>query len=217
MNHHIQQELDHLLANYPQLSVCRDDILKACEALTGCYLRGGLIMTCGNGGSAADAEHVAAELMKSFKRARPISDAQRAAIETAFPAGEGAYLADRLQQGIPTISLVSQIALSSAFANDVAADMTFAQQVFVYGCAGDALIAISTSGNSKNVIHACATAKTFGVKTIAMTGEQGGRLREICDVAICVPASDTHRVQEYHLPVYHTLCAMLEWSISLPE
>ena len=213
MNQQVQKELNTLLTNYPQLADCKDDILNACGLMMNCYRQGGLIMTCGNGGSAADAEHITGELMKSFKRQRPVSNEQRAALEAAFPAGEGAYLADNLQRGIPCISLVSQVSLLTAFANDVAADMAFAQQVFVYGCPGDVLIGLSTSGNSRNVVNACATAKAFGIKTIAMTGEHGGKLREICDVAICVPADETYRVQEYHLPVYHTLCAMLEWNI----
>ena len=216
MNQEVQIELDTLLANYPQLADCRDDIRNACELMCNCYRQGGLIMACGNGGSAADAEHITGELMKSFKYQRPISNGQRAALETAFP-DEGAYLADNLQRGIPCISLVSQVSLLTAFANDVAADMAFAQQVFVYGCPGDVLIGLSTSGNSKNVINACATAKAFGIKTIGMTGEHGGKLREICDVAICVPANETYRVQEYHLPVYHALCAMLERSLLSAE
>ena len=169
-------------------------------------------MTCGNGGSAADAEHIAGELMKSFKRQRPITGEQRAALSAAFPDG-GAYLARHLQQGIPCISLVSQVSLMTAFANDVAADMAFAQQVFVYGCPGDVLIGLSTSGNATNVVNACATAKASGVKTIGITGEHGGKLRGICDVTIAVPARETYRVQEYHLPVYHALCAMMEGSI----
>ena len=209
MNHQVQKELDDLLSNYPQLSDCVDDIWNACELMTNCYLRGGLIMTCGNGGSAADAEHITGELMKGFKHQRPLSVEQRAALETVFP-DEGAYLADHLQQGIPAISLVSQVSLLSAFSNDVSTDMAFAQQVFVYGRPGDLLLGISTSGNSKNVINACKTAKTFGIKTIGMCGKDGGRLREICDVTICVPSNETHRAQEYHLPVYHALCAMVE-------
>ena len=205
----VQNELNDFLTNYPQLSVCKGDVLNAFELMKNCYLQGGLIMTCGNGGSAANAEHIVGELMKGFKQKRPVSGEQRAALEAIFP-DESTYLANHLQQGIPAISLVSQTALSSAFTNDVAADMVFAQQVFVYGCPGDLLFGLSTSGNSKNVINACRTAKAFGVKTIGMTGENGGKLREICDVTICVPARETYRVQEYHLPVYHTLCAMIE-------
>jgi len=216
MNHSKQNELDHLLENYPQLVNCMDDIWNACKLITNCYRQGGLIMTCGNGGSAADAEHITGELMKGFKQQRPLSDEQRFALKTFFP-DEGDYLADHLQQGIPAISLVSQVSLLSAFANDVAADMTFAQQVFVYGRNGDVLLGLSTSGNSKNVVNACTTAKAFGIKTIGMTGKDGGKLREICDVTICVPSNETHRVQEYHLPVYHTLCAMVESDIFQTE
>ena len=216
MKFNVIKELENLLANYPQLSVCNDDIWSAYELMISCYQQGGLIMTCGNGGSAADSEHITGELMKGFKYNRPISSEQRAALEAVFP-NDGAYLADNLQEGIPSLSLVNQLALSTAFANDVAADMVFAQQVFVYGCPGDVLFGISTSGNSKNVVNACKVAKTFGVKTIGMTGENGGMLREICDVCICVPALETYRVQEYHLPVYHALCAMLESEIFIPD
>ena len=206
---HVQKELDNLLTNYPQLSGCKDDILNAFECMKNCYRQGGLIMACGNGGSASDAEHIVGELMKGFKYRRPVSGEQRAALEAVFPA-EGAYLSDNLQQGIPAISLVSQSALSFAYINDVAADMVFAQQVFAYGCPGDLLFGLSTSGNSKNVVNACRVAKTFGIRTIGMTGESGGILREICDVSICVPAHETYRIQEFHLPVYHALCAMIE-------
>ena len=209
MNGKVQKEMDGLLANYPQLSGCVDDIWKACELMENCCRRGGLIMTCGNGGSAADAEHIVSELMKGFKLKRPLNGEQRRALESVFP-DDGTYLADSLQQGIPALSLVGQPALSSAFANDMVADMTFAQQVFVYGNPGDMLLALSTSGNSKNVVNACRVAKAFCVGTVGMTGEHGGRLRETCDVTIRVPARDTFRIQEYHLPVYHTLCAMIE-------
>jgi D-sedoheptulose 7-phosphate isomerase len=170
---------------------------------------GNLVMTCGNGGSAADAGHIVGELMKSFKIQRPLTVEQKAALMSSFP-DEGTYLAGHLQRGIRAISLADQSSFSSAFINDVAPDMVFAQQVFVYGNAGDALLAISTSGNSINVVNACKVARTFGVATIGMTGEQGGKLLEICDVTIRVPACETFRVQEYHLPVYHALCAMLE-------
>jgi len=209
MKEQVQKEWELLLTNYPQLSGCADDVLAAFELMKNTVLRGGLILTCGNGGSAADAEHITGELMKDFKLKRPVTAEQRDALVTAYH-GEGVYFADNLQQTIPAISLVSQTSLSSAFINDVAPDMVFAQQVFGYGCAGDVLLAITTSGNSKNVVNACKVAKVFGVATIGMTGEQGGKLREICDVTIRVPASETFRVQELHIPVYHTLCAMIE-------
>jgi len=209
INERLQEELDILTTNYPQLSSCIDDVMAAFELMKNTCRRGGIIMTCGNGGSAADAEHIVGELMKGFKQKRPVTGEQRAALLAAFP-GDGSYLADNLQRGIPAISLVSQSSLLSAFINDVAHDMVFAQQVFGYGVEGDVLLGITTSGYSGNVVNACKTAKAFGIGTIGLTGETGGELTQICDVTIRVPASDTFRVQEYHIPVYHTLCAMLE-------
>ena len=209
MNKQLQKEWDVLLTNYPCLSACADNIRAAYELLKNACRNGGVIMTCGNGGSASDAEHITGELMKSFKIKRPVTGKQREALASAFP-DEGAYFANRLERGIPAISLVSQSSFSSAYINDVAPDMVFAQQVFVYGKAGDLLWAISTSGNSQNVVNACKVARTFGIGTIGMTGEHGGKLLEICDVTIRVPACETFRVQEYHLPIYHALCAMLE-------
>lgn len=166
-------------------------------------------MTCGNGGSAADAAHIVGELMKGFKRKRKLTLAQRSRIEALFPE-EGAKLADHLQQAIPAISLVDQNVLISAFINDVCPEMVYAQQVFGYGKKGDVLVGISTSGNSKNVVNACKIAKAVDVRTIALTGAHGGALLDLCDVIIRVPAIDTYQVQEYHLPIYHTLCSMLE-------
>ena len=215
MKAQVHNELDNLLANYPQLSGCLDTICAAFELIKSVCLRGGMIMTCGNGGSASDAEHVVGELMKGFKLKRRITDAQRNALLLAFP-DSGAYLADHLQQAIPAVSLAGHSALSSAFTNDVAPDMVFAQQVFGYGKTGDLLLAISTSGNSQNVVNACKVAKTFGIGTIGMTGAHGGKLLNICDITICVPACETFRVQEYHLPVYHALCAMIEAELFLP-
>jgi len=209
MKQQTQKEYDLFLTNYPQLSGCTDDILSAYELLKNTYRNGGLIMTCGNGGSASDAEHIVGELMKSFKQKRTVTDEQRIALKDAFP-DEGAYFADHLQRAIPAISLVSQTSFSSAFINDVTPDLVFAQQVFGYGRAGDVLWAFSTSGNSKNVLNACKVARTFGVGTIGMTGAHGGKLLEICDVTIRVPACETFRIQEYQMPVYHAICAMLE-------
>ena len=209
MKQQVQKEWDVLLTNYSQLSVCVDDIWAAFVLLKNVCRKGGLIMICGNGGSAADAGHITGELMKSFKLKRPLTGDQREALVSSFP-DEATYFADHLQRGIRAISLAGQAAFSSAFINDVAPDMVFAQQVFGYGSIGDVLWAISTSGNSTNVVNACKIARAFGIGTIGMTGEHGGQLVEICNVTIRVPACKTFRVQEYHLPVYHTLCAMLE-------
>ena len=198
-----------LQRHYPALSACEEAIFAAFGLMSDCYAHGGLIMTCGNGGSAADAGHIVGELMKGFKLKRRLTEAQRESIKTLFP-DCGDALADRLQQAIPAISLTDQAALSSAFINDVAPDMVYAQQVFGYGKAGDVLIGLSTSGNSANVVNACRIAASLGVKTIGMTGESGGAMAGLCDVTIRTPAVETYRVQEYHLPIYHALCAMLE-------
>ena len=147
--------------------------------------------------------------MKGFKKKRQITIEQRNRIISIYPQ-EGALLADRLQRALPAISLVDQSALSSAICNDISPEMIYAQQVFGYGKEGDVLIALSTSGNSLNVINACKIAKAFGIKTIALTGEDGGNLGKICDIVIRAPATDVYRVQEYHLPIYHTICSMLE-------
>ena len=209
MNKQVKKEFDALFTNYPQLSVCADDIQAAYKLMVETYRSGGVIMTCGNGGSAADAEHIVGELMKGFKLERPLVDWQRERLEGIFPE-DGDYLADNLQRGIAAISLVSQSSLSSAFINDAAPDMVFAQQVFGYGSPGSLLLGISTSGNSQNVVNACKVAKAFEIGTIGMTGADGGELRKICDVTVRAPAKETYRVQEYHMPIYHTLCAMIE-------
>ncbi|MDR2233466.1 MAG: SIS domain-containing protein [Tannerella sp.] len=209
MNINIQQEFEMLFEHYPALEVCRASIWTSFRLLSDCYHRKGLIMACGNGGSAADAEHLTGELMKGFKMRRPLSNDRQTRIRTLFPE-EGDFLTQNLQQAIPAISLVSQTSLSTAFINDVHADMVFAQQVWGYGKTGDVLIGFSTSGNSRSVVNACKIAKASGLRTIGFTGEKPSRLLELCDVTIQVPAHEVYRIQELHLPVYHTLCAMLE-------
>ncbi len=209
MIENISAELNTLFSNYPQLKVCKEEILQSFRLMRECYRAGGLIMVCGNGGSASDAGHIVGELMKGFKSKRLPTNEQRQALQQAFPY-DADYLASHLQRAIPAVSLTDQVALSSAFVNDLTADMVFAQQVFGYGRKGDVLIGLTTSGNSANVVNACKVAKAFGIHTIGMTGDKGGELYTLCDVTIRVPASETYRVQEYHLPVYHALCAMLE-------
>ena len=209
MNDAVQNELELLFRHYPFLSVCRESVLAAFHLLSNCYHNRGLIMVCGNGGSAADAEHIVGELMKGFKLRRPLTPEQRLLFQSLFP-DDSDYFSENLQQAIPAISLVSQTSISTAFVNDVKADMVFAQLVLGYGKRSDALIGLSTTGNSKNVVNACKVAKALGIQTIGFTGEKESRLSEICDVTIRVPAREVYRVQEFHLPVYHTLCAMLE-------
>ncbi|HET6823885.1 MAG TPA: SIS domain-containing protein [Anaerolineales bacterium] len=201
--------IEQLIATYPDLDDCASDVEAAFQILNTCYRNGGKVLTCGNGGSAADAEHIVGELMKGYLLKRPLSDEMRARLVSAS-AEDGDYLASHLQGGLPAISLVSQTSLISAISNDTAADMVFAQQVYAYGHEGDALIGISTSGNSRNVILAMQVARALGLRTIGLTGPTGGALKPLCDVCICVPAESTPAIQERHLPIFHVLCAMLE-------
>jgi D-sedoheptulose 7-phosphate isomerase len=202
MNDEADRIFEELFKNYPKLKPIRAEIEKSFNILEACVLGGGKALVCGNGGSAADAEHIVGELMKGFLKKRPISDADRAKLEP--------YLADHLQGAIPAISLVSQTALITAYANDVAADMIYAQQVYAYARPGDALIAISTSGNATSVVNAAKVAKALGAHTIAITARGGGALKTMCDATITTPADTTHAAQELHTPIYHALCAMLE-------
>lgn len=201
--------LTQLSEKYPDLTVCLPDLQQAAEVIVTCFRQGGKLLVCGNGGSAADAEHIVGELMKGYLRRRPLDEASRQTLTEAFP-HEGPYLAAHLQGALPAISLVSQTSLTTAYANDVAADMVFAQQVYGYGKRGDVLLAISTSGHSANVRHAAQVARAFGLHTLGLTGQGGGALKAICEVTICVPCEGATAVQERHLPIYHALCAMLE-------
>lgn len=201
--------IEQLISTYPELDVCAPHIQAAFEALRACFRGGGKVLTCGNGGSAADAEHIVGELMKGYLLKRPIPVEIRAKL-VSTSSQYGNYLAEHLQGGLPAISLVSQTSLLSAIANDTAADMGYAQQVYAYGKEGDALIGISTSGNARNVIHALEVARALGMRTIGLTGPNGGALKPLCNVCICVPAENTPAIQERHLPIFHVLCAMLE-------
>ncbi|QSO51170.1 SIS domain-containing protein [Alicyclobacillus curvatus] len=205
--------LEHLLNRYPNLNECSTSLKTAHRLLVGTVVNDGLIMTCGNGGSAADSEHIVGELMKGFEKKRSLTGPSTELF--ADYGVDGGYIAENLQGGIRAISLVSQTALMTAYMNDAKPDLIFAQQVWAYGRAGDALICISTSGNSKNVLYAAKTARAKGVRVIALTGKSGGALQDVSDVAIKVPASLTLEVQELHLPVYHYLCLALEQAFYL--
>jgi D-sedoheptulose 7-phosphate isomerase len=181
----------------------------AAKLVIDCYKNGGKLLVCGNGGSAADCEHIVGELMKGFVLRRELSPEQQSIISGSFPA-DSEYLISNLQQGLPAISLVSHTALMTAFANDQSADLCFAQQVLGYGKQGDVLLAISTSGNSKNILYAAKIAKVIGIKVIALTGKTGGGLKDVCDVLVNVPETETYKVQELHLPFYHALCLAVE-------
>lgn len=200
----------HLMTTrYPELTECVPDIELSFQLLFHAFHQNGKLLLCGNGGSAADCEHVVGELMKGFMSKRPLPAWISSQFEHEFP-GEGVRLAESLQGALPAISLISHTALISAYANDVAPDMIFAQQVYGYGRPGDVLIAFSTSGNSLNVLRALQVAKVQGMKTIGFTGSSGGKMKSLCDVTIGVPWEKTPDIQERHLPIYHALCTMLE-------
>ena len=201
--------VEALLERYPALAVCRGDLRAAVETICESFRGGKKLMTCGNGGSAADAEHIVGELMKGFLLPRPLSESMRTEMERICPQ-EADYFCRNLQGTLPAMSLVNQIALNTAFANDQAPDLCFAQQIFGMGQAGDTLLAISTSGNSANVLYAVQMARVKGVRTIALTGRSGGKIRKLADICVCVPDDETYRIQEYHLPVYHMLCIATE-------
>ena len=200
--------LQTLVEKYPQLAENKIRVEQAVELLKESFAQGKRLLVCGNGGSACDAEHIVGELLKSFKRHRKIDEKVE---EKLLAFGEnGVYLSQKLEGALPAISLNSQTGIMTAFANDKAWDATFAQQVYGLGEDGDVLVCLSTSGNSQNCVLASLVAKAKGIKTIALTGEGGGKLQQICDCIIAVPERETYKVQELHLPIYHCLCAMLE-------
>ena len=209
MRDRTRQKIAELIERYPVLAVCRADIEAAAAALCRTFAAGNKLLVCGNGGSAADAEHIVGELMKGFLKPRRLSSAMGEKLRAAFPE-TGGYLYENLQGALPAISLVNAVALTTAFANDQAPDLTMAQQVLGLGQAGDALLGITTSGNSANVLYATQVARVQGLTAIALTGESGGKLKDIADITIRVPARETFKIQEYHLPVYHALCIAAE-------
>ena len=200
--------LDELTARYPALTEQKENVRRAFEVLAEAYRDGKKLLICGNGGSAADCEHIDGELMKSFKKKRAIDEKVKERLLTMGEDGE--RLAASLDGTLRAISLASHPALSTAFNNDKDPAVTFAQQLYGYADEGDVLLAISTSGSSRNCVLAAVTAKAKGVKTIALTGKNPGKLSALADAAILVPEAETYKVQELHLPVYHCLCAMLE-------
>jgi D-sedoheptulose 7-phosphate isomerase len=204
MNH-----LQQLIDRYPSLSGIGDHIKNAGELLIKSFSSGGKLLLAGNGGSAADCEHIAGELMKSFAKRRSPPSGYVAELEKVDPEC-GAWLGPRLQGALPAIALTAHTGLSSACINDIGGDIVFAQQVYGYGKTGDVFLGISTSGNAKNVVYAAVTARAKGLKTIALTGGSGGSLVKYADAAIIVPEKETYKIQELHLPIYHALCLMLE-------
>ena len=201
--------LNELFTRYPQLSECADTLNTVTAALVNCYRNGGKLLLCGNGGSHADCDHIVGELMKGFLKKRPLSSMQKEKIKHCAPVLNDAMLG-KLQNGLPAISLPSIAVLNSAFCNDIDPELIYAQSVLGLGKPGDVLLCISTSGNAKNVFAAAAVAKGLDLTVIALTGMDGGKLREISDICIRVPETETFKVQELHLPVYHYLCAATE-------
>ena len=199
--------LDTLFESYPALAGCKADIETACEMLIECYKNNKKVLVCGNGGSAADSEHIVGELMKGFNLKRPMPDELKKKF-AGFENGE--HIADTLQMPLRAISLVSHTGLMTAFSNDCDADLIFAQQVLGFGNGNDVLIALSTSGNSKNVVYAAETAKALGLKVLSVTGGKDSKLSALSDITVKLPKYTPFEVQELTLPVYHALCAAVE-------
>ena len=196
------KHLDALVRKIPSLATCAHEIERAFVTLTASYRSNGKVLVCGNGGSASDAEHWAAELLKGFRKKRPLSDEDKSRLPV--------HLAKMLQGGLPIIPLTGFPSFSTAFANDVAPDLVFAQLVWTLGVVGDVFIGVSTSGDARNVCAAAETARAKGLSTIALTGKSGGILKSLCDLSICVPEQETYLIQEAHLPIYHCLSSMVE-------
>ena len=204
-------QIELLIKRYESLKVVKEDIIKAYEIIKESYKNGGKLLACGNGGSAADSEHIVGELMKCFKKKRELDLDFQEKLKNVDPK-VGSYLAKNLDKPLEAIALTGEISLNTAIINDLdnGGELCFASQVLGYGKKGDVLFAISTSGNSKNIYNACVVAKAKGLKIIVLTGKTGGILKDISDVAIVVPENETYMIQELHLPIYHTLCLMLE-------
>jgi D-sedoheptulose 7-phosphate isomerase len=201
--------LEELTRRYPQLADISNQIHKAADCMIKCYQQGNKILVCGNGGSSSDSDHIAGELLKGFEQKRPVSKSMHDLLISVSDE-RGSFLAEKLQTGLPAISLSAHTGLVTAVSNDTDASLIYAQQVIGYGNPGDVLIGLSTSGNAQNVIDAAITARAKGLTVICMTGKTGGKLKNLSDILINVPETRTSFIQELHLPVYHTLCLMVE-------
>lgn len=209
LENRLQKHIELLVERYPSLAPIKDDIVAAYLLLVESYQNGGKLLIAGNGGSAADAEHMVGELMKSFKLRRKVENdfAQKLIAEDQEL---GKVLAENLQGALPAIALDGHLSLSTAYMNDCEPLLCFAQQVNGFGRPGDVFVGISTSGNSKNVLYAAVAARAKGMKVLGLTGANDSKLKELSDVCIQVPQTETYMVQELHLPIYHCLCLMLE-------
>ena len=205
----LEKHIDLLIERYPILAECRQSLIDAYLIMEEAYEGDHKLLIAGNGGSAADSEHIAGELMKRFKTPRPVTPEMAEKLKAIDPV-RGADLAKNLERGLMAIPLVAHEALSTAYINDVDGLGVFAQQLFGFGRPGDVFLGISTSGNSKNVMSATVVARALGIKVIGLTGAKGGELASVADVAVRVPETETYMIQELHLPVYHCWCLMLE-------
>ncbi len=202
------KQIEYLIERYPKLSDLKENLILTVETMIKAYKNGNKLLVCGNGGSAADSLHIVGELMKAFVLPRKLPNNIKEKIEQV--SSNPKYLQDNLQMALPAISLVNEAGLLTAYANDVAPDLNFAQQVFGQGKKGDVLLAISTSGNSANVIYAVEMAKVLGITSIALTGKTGGKLKTLSDIILNAPETETYKIQELHLPIYHAICLALE-------
>lgn len=209
MKERTQKFINDFFARHSDLMPLQEQIMQSCHMLIEAFQNGNKLLLCGNGGSCADCDHIAGEFLKGFLLKRPVNAELINAMQEKY--GEyGAEIAGKLQQGLPTISLVTHSAAISAFENDVDPELIYAQQVLAYGKPGDVLIGISTSGGAKNVAAAVMTANSLGLHTIGLTGKDGGKLAQAAELSLIMPQCETYRIQEDHLAVYHLLCAVVE-------
>ena len=208
MKNESKEILLDLIQRYPSLSSIKINLFEAVEIMISSFVCGGKLLVCGNGGSASDSLHIVGELMKDFSFPRPLEEEFISQLREWGEEGE--YISSNLQKALPAIALVGSSALETAYANDRAPDLSFAQMVNGLGKMEDVLLAITTSGNSRNVIYASIVAKSKGMKVISLTGEGGGKMKKYSDVLLSVPEKETYKVQELHLPLYHAICLALE-------
>lgn len=209
MKERTQKFIDEFFGRHADLLPLQETVLQACNMLISAFQNGNKLLLCGNGGSCADCDHIAGEFLKGFLLKRPVNEELKNKMAEQY--GEtGKDIADKLQQGLPTISLNTHSAAISAFENDVDPELIYAQQVLAYGKPGDVLVGISTSGNAKNVASAVMTANALGLHTIGLTGKDGGKLAQFAEIPLIMPQCETYRIQEDHLAVYHLLCAVVE-------
>ncbi|MBO5306691.1 MAG: SIS domain-containing protein [Lentisphaeria bacterium] len=203
------QIIKRLLTDYPVLECCAGEVKRVIEEMIALYRRGGTFFCCGNGGSAADCDHICGELLKGFMSLRPVDEELKEKFSADY-GEEGSVIAGKLQKGLPAVSLTSHPGYTTAFCNDVDPDLIFAQQLFAQAKAGDILLGISTGGGASNVRKAFMTARMLGVKTVLLTGNKHGRCEEFADIVIAAPERETYRIQELHLPIYHAICQAVE-------